>query len=209
MTDLVPESDREAWLAARMQSVGGSEVAAMLGACKYTTREQLCRVKAGLEPGFTGNEATELGTYMEPVIAQIARDRWGWQMTKHGVYTRDELSPRLSATPDYTMPSPYGMAVVQIKNTTCQPPEECRPRRDGSPSTAAFAKGAPLNYRLQIQAELAVTGYRHGVLLALHLRPLTIRAYYVPREERVIALLRREVRVFWSEVELMKEEARS
>jgi len=201
---VINSQDRTTWLAARMESVGGSEIAAVLGESKYETREQLAMTKAGLAEPFSGNEATELGNEMEPTIAAIAAKRWGWQLTRDGFYRQDTVCPRLSATPDYTMPTPYGMACVQIKFTSCQPPEMCKPRKDGSPSTAAFAGGPPIAMQLQMQSEMCVTGYEHGALLVLHLVPMTLRPYFIPRHDAVIRRMRREVALFWDEVEALR-----
>lgn len=197
--------DRERWLAERMAGVGGSDIAAVLGEDKHRTREQARMEKAGLADPFAGNEATELGHAMEPTVATIARARWGWQLERYGWLIRDHVCCELIVTPDYVMPTPYGPATVQIKFSSCQATEDCRPRKDGSPSTAEYAGGPPLRLQLQIQAELAALGWQHGVLLVLHLQPMKLRAYYVPRHDGAIARIRSDVPVFMREVRALKE----
>lgn len=197
-------SDRGAWLAARRELVTASDVAALLGESPYKTREQLRMEKAGLAEEWAGDEQTELALALEPYVMAMARERWGWKICPVGRLFNDASEPRLGATPDGSMDTPWGDANVQIKVTSAKPTEMCKPRKDGSPSTAAFAAGAPLHYQLQVQAEMAVMGVAHSSLLVLHTGPLALRAYYVPRHDGVIARIRREVVVFWSEVEALR-----
>jgi len=56
------------WLAARINSIGASEMAAVLGKDPYKTPYQLWLEKTKRKPGFEGNAATERGTEMEPKI---------------------------------------------------------------------------------------------------------------------------------------------
>lgn len=190
----IHSSDRAAWLEARMQVIGASEVAAVLGENEYTTRAQVILEKAGLGDPFTGNERTEISLALEPFVAELARMRFGWQLQAHGELTPDSVCPRLAATPDFVMSTPWGMADVQVKVTTVKPYEGVK-KYGGAP---------PLMYQLQVQAELACLGYQHGVLLVLHLLPLCLRAYYVPRHDLAISRIRSEVTRVWLEVEAVK-----
>lgn len=53
----------------RDKYIGGSDIPAILGISKFTTRWQLLLQKAGLEERtFTGNRYTEYGHYIEPLI---------------------------------------------------------------------------------------------------------------------------------------------
>lgn len=53
----------------RDKYIGGSDIPAILGISKFTTRWQLLLQKAGLEErSFTGNRYTEYGHYIEPFI---------------------------------------------------------------------------------------------------------------------------------------------
>ena len=53
----------------RDKYIGGSDIPAILGISKFTTRWQLLLQKAGLEErSFTGNRFTEYGHYIEPLI---------------------------------------------------------------------------------------------------------------------------------------------
>ena len=189
--------DRDAWLAARQRYVCGSETAAMLeeGRGDNNTRAQLVMAKAGLVEPWAGNETTRHGMYLEhDYFPRAARAEFGWQLEFCGLLIEDPACPQLAATPDYMMETPFGTALVQAKVTTASAQEDVRPRKDGKPSEAVYANGAPLAYQLQIQAELAVTGLQWVALLVLHAAggALKLRAYCVRRHDGVIARIRAE-----------------
>jgi predicted phage-related endonuclease len=199
-------TDRRAeWLAERKQFVTASDVDALLGESEYKTRDQLRLEKLGLADEWAGDESTDIALEFEPTILNIARKRWGWDI-EHNVNSRlyrDFDCPRLAATPDGIMPTPYGPAVVQVKWTLCAAPEDCKPTtKKGKPSKAKWLDGAPLGYLLQVQAELACTGFDHGVLLVLHHGGKNkLRPYYIPRHNGAIARIRKEAMLFWKEIE--------
>ncbi len=196
---------REYWLRQRHDRITASDVATLLGESKHHSRADLIDRKSTRydQLAHYSSESTDLGTELEPAILEIAKRRHGWALSRNYTLLLDLRCPRLGATPDAFLSSPWGEAVVQVKFTSCQPPERCKTaRKDGKPSEAAFAFGAPLDYQIQIQAELAVTGLDHGVLLVLHSAGgFALRAYYVPRHEAVIERIRREVVAAWSEIE--------
>jgi putative phage-type endonuclease len=57
------------WHEARRRSIGGSEIAAVLGIHPWTSPFTLWHVKAGLLEPFAGNKSTEWGQRLEPVIS--------------------------------------------------------------------------------------------------------------------------------------------
>jgi hypothetical protein len=195
-------ANRELWLAARMAYVCGSEVSAMLcegyaakGDDKAQQRGQLVMLKAGLVAPWVGNESSRIGQLMEShLFVPMAKELLGWTLEPFGKLIEDELCPSLAATPDFMMHTPYGLAIVQTKDTTASAQEDCKARRDGSPSEAAYANGPPLYYALQMQAELACTGLEWGALLVLHSANggKKLRAYATRRHAGVIARIRAE-----------------
>lgn len=60
----------EAWVAAKARSVGGSEVAALLGHSRYSSFLDVVEAKAGLS-GFRGNAACRWGTFFEGVAERV------------------------------------------------------------------------------------------------------------------------------------------
>lgn len=194
---IVSSKDREAWLAARRQYCTASDVAAMLQISEYKSREQLKLEKLGLADEQPPTEVMDLALELEPFIIAQARKKWGWNVEQHGVLTVDVECGYLAATPDAIVHSPWADAVCQVKAT-----------RIGEGFTAKKYGGeVPLHWQLQVQCELACTGLSHGCLLALHLAPLALRAYYVPRHDGVIAKIRSEATAFMKQVEEMRRAA--
>lgn len=165
------------------------------GEDKTQQRAQLVMLKAGLVEPWKGNESSRIGQLMEEhLFAPMAKELLGWELEPCGQLIEDALCASLAATPDFFVRTPYGLAVVQTKDTTASAQEDCKPRRDGSASEAAYANGPPLYYALQLQAELACTGLEWGALLVLHAANggKKLRAYATRRHEAVIARLRAE-----------------
>lgn len=190
-------TDRDAWLEARKQYITASDVAALLGENKHKSREQVIAEKLGLsrdEPDHDARVRMALGTHCEPGIADTAREVFGWDLQKHGVLTADLVEPRLAATPDYFLVSPWGTVNVQIKLT----------RAYHRGKSGWCVKGPPLHYQIQVQAEMACMELQHSVLLVCHAGELSLRSYYVPRHEATIARIRAEVAKAWKEIEAWK-----
>ena len=61
------------WLAARMDGIGGSDIATLLGLNPYKTPTQLWLDKTGRGEPFTGNYATDRGHYLEPFLLDCYR----------------------------------------------------------------------------------------------------------------------------------------
>lgn len=195
-------SDRQAWLAERRRYLTSSDVAAVMGHSKFATRGTVVLDKLGLADEWEGSEQTDLGLDLEPAIAAAAKRRWGWDMRHHGELIADAHCPDLAATPDYVMSTPWGMAAVQIKLTTCRAQEDIKPKKGGEPSDAAYANGAPLYHQLQQLAELACLGYEWSTLLVLHAcaPSFKLRCYPLRRRENIITMIRAEATKLMTEV---------
>lgn len=210
MIKIVHSSDRETWLATRKRYLCSSEAAAALGENPYTPRAQLVMEKAGLAEPWTGNEQTLLGRAFEPGFVEAAKEKWGWQLEPMGWLIRDSVSPYLAATPDFVARTPWGKCAVQTKVTCSAAQEDCKPvRRDGTPSTAAYAFGAPVHYQIQQMAELACLGpdWEWSALLVCHGCPpgWKLRSYLARRHEGVIWKIRGEAERFMRDVEALRE----
>ena len=60
----------EEWLERRKKSIGGSDASAVVGLNPYSSPYALWAEKTGRVPGFAGNLATEVGTYLEEFVAK-------------------------------------------------------------------------------------------------------------------------------------------
>lgn len=213
-------ADRPKWLEARKELFGASEVADLL-LCGYVdpklplaeqdakrleARSLVCMRKAGLAEDFEGNEHTEFGQDYEACFPLRARRKLGWELQPFGWLVGDELCPRLGATPDFVMDTPWGKALVQTKVSWSAAHEDVKPKRDGSPSDSQFANGCPMRYQLQVITEMMCTGYRLGCVLVDHLSPrgTKLRAYRVDWHEGVANRIRSVANEWWLEVERMK-----
>lgn len=214
---MVHQSDRDAWLAARNELFGASDVSRLLcvGYAKNDTEAQqqrgrLLLEKAGLADSFSGNETTEIGSALEIPLLQIAAERMGFAIEPCGMLMRHPTIERLGATPDAFVVTPYGRFPVNAKVTSAQPPDECKPRKDGTPSTAAYAGGLPTYHKVQALAEAMVCGASHGGMLVLHCSGgLTLRLYLQPRHEKLEARIAAEVPKAWLEIEALRGERKS
>lgn len=189
-------NERDAWLEQRKGYLTASDVAAVMGENPYCTRAQVMAEKRGLARAEPDNESRirmSLGTHCEPGIAATAAEVFGWTLVKAGVLMPDTVEPRLAATPDYVLESPWGRVNCQIKLT----------RAYHRGKSGWGVKGPPLHYQIQVQAEMACTGLQHSVLLVCHAGELGLRSYYVARHDGVIARIRSEVAKFWREMEGM------
>lgn len=97
-------SNRAAWLAQRLQTIGASESAIVLGQAPETWPSQLAlwAVKTGrMDPeSLEDNEAVFWGTELEPSIISGYQKRTGRASVPFGLLLRSKLWPWLSATPD-------------------------------------------------------------------------------------------------------------
>jgi hypothetical protein len=203
----ISADNRDAWLAARRQYVCGSEVSAMLGESPYAdaTRGSVVMAKAGLADPWASSEQAKLGNYLEPAVAAFVSKEWGWRLVRCAELIVDRECAFLSATPDYLMLTPWGVANCQIKTTVAMAQDDCKPRKGGLPSTAAYANGAPLHHQLQQMAELACLGLEWSTLLVLHASGagMKVRSYPVRRHDGVIARIRAEAAALIGDVKAL------
>lgn len=95
-------SQREAWLAARMKTIGASESAAVLGQHPWLSELELWAIKTGqAEPeNLDDNEAVFWGNELESAIVTGYAKRTNRVSVPFGLMLRSTRYPWLSATPD-------------------------------------------------------------------------------------------------------------
>lgn len=210
------------WFAARREFIGGSEVSDVMGygyiderkhrteaeqkAARVEARNLVLMRKAGLAEEWEGNETSKVGQDFEPGFVNMAKRKWGWTLIPYGELVYDRVCSRLACTPDFYVDAPWGRGLVQTKMTTAQAQEDCKPKKDGTPSAATYADGPPLRYTLQKQAELACTGLEWNCLLVLHCAggEFKLRPYVIQRHPGAIARIRAEVNRAWDDVEKLR-----
>lgn len=101
---LADSADRESWLAARQGRIGASD------AGKFARASSVEKyVRAKLEPGFSGNAATESGNRWEPVLLAWA----GFEQSTALIHHPDE--PGFAATPDGIREDADGLHLAEVK----------------------------------------------------------------------------------------------
>lgn len=142
----------------RRTFIGGSDAAACLGADPYRSGVALWLEKTGQTPGFAGNNATEWGLRLEPVVADWFADERPdlIVLDPAGATWRHPSRPWQACTPDrIAVHHEWGPGPVQIKTTTHR-------------NASTWERGdAPDAYRAQLAHEMSVLGCRWGVLVCL------------------------------------------
>jgi len=150
--------NEEHWHELRAANVGGSEAAALFGQCSYLTQLELWLIKRGEASGeIPDNDRMFWGRMLEGAIAQGVAVSKGWVITNPRAYFTCDDTPGMGCTPDRIVLSQEreGPGLLQIKNVDRL---VFMGWEDGQP---------PFQYQLQLQHELACTGFGWGVLAVL------------------------------------------
>jgi predicted phage-related endonuclease len=186
---------RLAWLNGRTSTVGASEVSALFSMNddgtwpnRFQSALSLYYLKRGLVPESTDdNAAIEWGIRMEPVAAEWFADVSGRKLIDHGrYYSITHPTARLSCTLDreqYPIDD-RGPGALELKAPSPYVKEAWK------------ASGVPLSAQIQLQAQLAVTGWDWGTICAQF--PHEMPLYWdVERNDTFIAALLAKVAWFW------------
>lgn len=189
--------DSAEWHATRARHVGSSEICALFDLAdaevpNYMMRRfALWHVKAGNAPPPPVDPIrTKFGLRLEPVIAQIAAEENGWQITKGG-YVTDPTTPGLGASLDYVIasdPDEDGPGALETKNADWLVHK--RSWTDDEP---------PFNVLLQLQHQIAAAGFTWGAIAVL-VGGNDLRVYRYKARPRLIADIRRRVGEFWQSI---------
>ena len=146
-------SSHEEWLALRHKYIGGSDAAAVVGLNSYMSAYSLWAEKTGRLPGFEGNLATEVGTYLEDFVAQKFAEVTGKKVRKCNLSWFNDKYPWAIANIDREIVGED--ALLEIKTTS-----ELNMKK--------FKGGEyPSNYYVQVMHYLGVTGKERGYLAVL------------------------------------------
>ena len=146
-------ANHEEWLALRHKYIGGSDAAAVVGLNAYVSPYTLWAEKTGRLPGFEGNLATEVGTYLEEFVAQKFAEETGKKVRKSNQSWFNDEYPWAIANIDREIVGED--AGLEIKTTS-------------ELNLKKFKGGEyPANYYVQIVHYLAVTGKQKWYLAVL------------------------------------------
>lgn len=190
------EHDSPAWHDMRGRHVGSSEIAALFDLAPEDTpnyaksRFALYHIKAGNAPPlFVDNPRIKWGVRLEAVIAEAAAEENKWSVQKGG-YFSDVHCPGLGASLDYVIEydaTESGPGVLELKNV------------DWLIHKRSWGDEPPPHILLQLQHQLAATGYSWGAVCCL-IGGNDLRVYRYKSRPTLIAEIRRRVTDFWRSI---------
>lgn len=146
-------ANHEEWKLLRHKYIGGSDAAAVVGLNAYVSQYALWAEKTGRLPGFEGNLATEVGTYLEEFVAQKFAQETGKKVRKSNQSWFNDEYPWAIANIDREIVGED--AGLEIKTTS-------------ELNTRKFKGGEyPANYYCQCMHYMAVTGKQKWYLAVL------------------------------------------
>lgn len=184
----VKTANHEEWLKLRSQYIGGSDAAAVIGLNAYASPYSLWAEKTGKVPGFAGNLATEVGTWLEEFIAQKFAQETGKKVRKcnQSFFNSD-----------------YPFAIANIDREIVGEDAGLEIKSTDSLNLKKFKNGEyPANYYAQCVHYLAVTGKKRWYLAVL-IGNREFKWFTIERDEAEIAALMTAEADFW---ELVKKD---
>ena len=188
MTEItkIKTANREEWKALRSKYIGGSDAAAVVGLNSYSSPYSLWAEKTGRVPGFGGNLATEVGTYLEEFVAQKFAQETGKKVRKCNQSLLNSQYPCAIANIDREIVGED--AGLEIKTTDTL-------------NMKKFKNGEyPANYYCQCVHYMAVTGKKRWYLAVL-IGNKEFKWFTIERYEGEIAALMTAEEEFWKCVE--------
>lgn len=186
---------RAEWIKARHTGLGGSDIAPMLGLVpQWKSPFALWAEKTGLaenDAALDELEYIEWGNVLEEPIAKKYQKVTGRDLFDPGRFSiiRHPSIPFMHCTIDrkITPIDDRGEGILEIKNVGLQ-------------KAADWETEPPLNYQVQLQHQLAVTGAAWGSFAVL-IGGQKFIWLDVPRDEKLIAYLIEKETEFWAMVE--------
>ena len=185
-TETIPYAPGDpAWIEARRQFIGASDVPAVLGLSPWRTPLDVWAEKVGLivQPAGGGSLATRLGHELEDLIARLwAEEHPSADIAHHEVTILDPRRPWLAASTDREV----GLDGLL----------ECK--LVGATTTAMWDAGVPDHVHAQCVAQLAVTGRQWVDVCSLHAgRRWEHRIDRIDRDDVEIAVMVDRLERWW------------
>lgn len=181
----VKTANHEEWLKLRSQYIGGSDAAAVVGLNAYASMYSLWAEKTGKVPGFAGNLATEVGTFLEEFVAQKFAQETGKKVRKCN---------------QSFLNSEYPFAIANIDREIIGEDAGLEIKTTDSLNLKKFKGGEyPANYYAQMVHYLAVTGKQRWYLAVL-IGNKEFKWFTIERDEAEINALMTAESIFWEMV---------
>ena len=187
MINEIGYANKEEWLKLRKGYIGGSDAAAVIGLNPYKSAFTLWAEKTGRIPEFEGNITTQVGAYLEDLVAQIFMSEAGKAVRRKNKMLVNEDYPWACADVDRMVVGEK--AFLEIKTTNS--PVALKKFKNGEYPEAWYC---------QMVHDLAVTGLEKAYLAVL-IECRDFKIFELERDEEEIATLMKEEEAFWSLVQ--------
>lgn len=179
---LTADAPREAWLKARTNGLGGTDVATLRGVNPYRGPFRLWLDKTGCGDDFTGSDAAQRGTWLEPHLADWFHDQTDIAVRRVGLLASRTQDHRLASIDRLTSDG----GILEIK-THDRMATVAKQWADGGVGDSAL---------VQAQWYLAVTGRSHAWFVVMIGDTPSLRGP-IPRDEDLIKVLEVAADLFW------------
>lgn len=184
----IKTNSHEEWLELRSRYIGGSDAAAVVGLNAFASPFSLWAEKTGKTPGFAGNLATEVGTYLEEFVAQKFAQETGKKVRKCN---------------QSFLNSDYPFAIANIDREIIGEDAGLEIKTTDTLNLKKFSGGEyPANYYVQCVHYMAITGKQRWYLAVL-IGNKEFKWFTIERDEAEIAALMTAEAEFW---ELVKSD---
>ena len=185
----VKTANHEEWKELRSHYIGGSDAAAVVGLNPFSSPYALWAEKTGRVPGFEGNLATEVGTYLEEFVAQKFAQ---------------ETGKKVRRVNQSFLNSDYPFAIANIDRDVVGEDAGLEIKTTSELNLKKFKGGEyPANYYAQMVHYMAITGKQRWYLAVL-IGNREFKWFVLERDEDEINALMEAEREFWQFVETGK-----
>lgn len=192
---------RDAWLEARKRGLGGTDIAAILGASPWRTEWHVWASKRGVELDESVGEAAMWGRRLEQAVAD-----W-WEDANDGFVRRFDEAIWWSESHPFAFASLDGLVVTFERGAERRPPRvlaiyegKVSSGRDwhkwGQDGDVAAAGTVPEHYRIQCHWYMAVTGLPRAYIACLF-RGTEGRSFVVERDDELCAAMLKLAGEWW------------
>lgn len=203
----VNDTDVQSWHTRRLLGIGGSEVAAVLGLNPYgTTPFDVWQEKTGRQHKEISNRFTLWGSILEDTVARHFADVTGYSVAKCSRHFSLKSAPWLVGNVDRLITiDGVRSAVLECKTASAYSDSKFNKSAAWYVDGEFFDENAggitsetdiPINYYLQCQHYMLVTGY-HKCFLAVLIGGNDYRIFVVPFNESVSKFIYSKCSEFW------------
>ncbi len=179
----------EEWLEMRKNSIGGSEVASVVGLSRWKTPFEVWGEKTSLVK--TKNEQTEAmkwGSLLEPIVRKEFAVRNGLEVAEaQYIFAHKDYGFMTANIDGYVKMADGNYAVLEVKTSNAFAVDD-------------WKDGCPIEYYMQVQYYMGVLGLNKAFIAVL-IGGSDYRQLEVDRDEETINFIFRKVKEFWVMVE--------